>query len=237
MTRKNILILFDLRFMLCGLYKSLLERERKAEVQTCPRETCPHEIEERDFIPVRYKIIGLVFLCFLLSACSPPKGLIGSWEADRQECLYKENEAFFKDSFTKQEKYILEFKEADQKVNLIYPDTDISANVFINQQQRRKKKTITCDVLFVGSYSYNSLSGSLHFNFADDETGAYEITKGAKCETDLQIKFSQELPAHSDYKKDPSVKVKQVGAKELRLAFPGFPKCKSEEMTFIFTRK
>ncbi|MDE0119954.1 MAG: hypothetical protein OXM55_08120 [Bdellovibrionales bacterium] len=182
------------------------------------------------------QIIGLIFLGFLLFSCNPPEGLIGSWEADRQECLYKENEAFFKNSFTEEQKYILEFKEADQKVHLIYPDRDISANVFINQQQRKNKKAVECDVLFVGSYSYNSVSDSLHFDFANDETGAYEAAKGAKCETDLQIKFKN-LPADSHYKGDPSVKVKQVGAKELHLAFPGFSKCEGEEMNFIFNRK
>ena len=182
------------------------------------------------------QIIQLLFLFFLLPACSPPKGLIGSWEANRQECLYKDNKAFVKNSFPEEQNYILHFKEANQKVHLIYPDQDIPANVFINQQQRRKKKNIKCDVIFVGSYSYNSVSGSLHFDFANDETGAYEIIKGDKCETDLQITFKN-LPANSHYNGDPSIKVKKVGGEELHLAFSGFPKCMSEEMIFIFNRK
>ena len=174
-------------------------------------------------------------MCFLLLSCSPPEGLVGAWEAGHQECLYKDNEAFFKDSFTEKNEYILEFKENNQ-VNLIYPEMDISANVFIDQQQKKDKRTFKCDALFIGSYSYNSLSGSLQFDFANDETGAYQTTKGAKCETDLKIEFKS-LPTHSHYKEDPSVKVKQVGAKELHLAFSGFSKCKSEEMIFVFNRK
>ncbi len=180
---------------------------------------------------------GFVFLFsfFLLTACSAPGGLLGVWELDRQECFFKDNVGIFKDFFQEENKYTLEFKSNNQVV-LIYPDRDVSANLFINQVQQEKKETLKCDVLFMGTYSYGSLTGSLDFNFAHDETGAYQTRKGDNCDTNLQIKFKN-LPANSHYIGDPSVKVKKVSTEELHLAFPGAPKCKSDRVTFIFKRK
>ena len=176
--------------------------------------------------------ISLIF--FSLIGCSAPKGLEGIWAAQHQECLSKDNSGIFKDLFTKEKQYILEFK-ANKEVNLIYLDLSVSADFFVGQIKQEEKEVLRCDVVAVGTYSYGIL-GSLHFNFANDETGAYQIKQGKNCETELDIKFKS-LPENSPYIGDPSVSVDVVDAQTLHLGFSGSPICKNDKMITVFNRQ
>ena len=178
-------------------------------------------------------VLSLLIAC-LLTACSAPKGLTGVWEADRQECLFKDTSGIFKNRFTEERVYILEFK-GDNQVDLIYPNLKVFAELVVNQETQKEKEDLQCDVVFLGTYSY-SILGSLEFNFANDETGAYQIQRGKNCDTDLKIEFKK-LPAQSLYIGDPSVSVEKVDEENLHLAFSGFPKCKSDKMVTVFRRK
>lgn len=174
-------------------------------------------------------------LFFLMIACSAPKGLIGVWEAEHQECLFKDKSGIFKNTFTKERRYILDFK-GDKQVKLIYQDLNIFADFFINKEKQTEKENLQCDVVFTGTYSYYPVLGSIQFNFANDETGAYQIKKGESCGTDLKIEFTK-MPAKSPYLGDPEVLVKKVGREDLYLAFSNFPKCENDKMITVFRRK
>ena len=167
-------------------------------------------------------------------SCSAPEGLIGMWKAERQECLFKDTSGIFKNSFTKERRYILDFKSGNQ-VDLIYQDLKVFADLAADQKKQEDKEELECDVIFAGTYSYSTL-GSLEFNFAHDETGAYQIRRGEDCDTDLKIEFKK-MPAQSPYIGDPSVSVEKVNAEDLYLAFSGFPKCKSDKMVTVFRRQ
>lgn len=183
-----------------------------------------------------YSFCVILFLTFLLfgffATCSAPTGLTGVWKAERQECLFDDTSGIFKESFPKARQYILEFKE-NKQVDLIYRDLKVSA--VLAADKNKDKEEIECDVVFEGTYSYSPL-GSLGFDFAHDETGAYKIRRGEECDTDLKIEF-KEMPAQSPYIGDPSVSVEKVNADNLHLGFPGFPKCEGDKMITVFQRQ
>ncbi len=177
--------------------------------------------------------ILILFVSIYLVACSPPDGLIGKWEVFSQECLLKDKSRTFKDIITKERKYTLEFMKEDQ-VQLTYPDLDISADLIVDKQATETEK-IKCDTTFTGKYYY-TMFGNIQFDFADDDTGAYQAKKGQKCETELEIKFKA-MPKSSPYKNDPAVSLKKMEGKELQLAFPDFTKCKDDKMIIVFKKK
>ena len=183
--------------------------------------------------PLFLSSVGLVF--FLLMACSAPKGLIGVWEAKHQKCLFKDKSGLFKDTFTKERRYILDFSE-NKQVKLVYQDLNVFADLFVNKEKQAEKENLQCDVVFTGTYSYSSVFGSIKFNFANDETGAYQIKKGESCDTDLTVEF-KEMPKNSPYIEDPEVFVETVDKEDLHLLFPGFSKCEDDKMITVFSRK
>ena len=188
---------------------------------------------EKDYSSIIFLPFILLLSCLLI-ACSAPKGLPGVWQADRQECLYKDTSGIFRNYFTEGRRYTLELKNNNQ-VSLIYPNLKVSADLFVDRAKQEGKEELQCDVVFDGTYSYSAL-GSLEFNFAHDETGAYRIRRGENCDTNFKIEFKQ-MPTQSPYKGDPTVSVETVNAENLYLAFPGFPKCKSDKMITVFKRK
>ncbi len=181
------------------------------------------------------KVFYLFFLVFFLINCSPPTGLIGVWEVEHQECLFKDNAGIFKNIFKEEEKYILDFN-SDNQVKLTYPDLDISAKfVSSGEKQTEENKKLKCDVVIEGSYTY--LLSSLRFNFIDDETGSYRIQKGENCDTDLTMQFKS-LPSGSFYAgDDPKAVIKKLETEQLYLDFDEFPKCENNKMTVVFHRK
>ncbi len=189
-----------------------------------------YPIQRKKTVYLSFVILFLIFA--FLAACSAPTGLKGVWEAERQECLFKDVSGVFNESFPKERRYILEFKENNQ-VDLVYRDLKVSA--VLAADPGKDKEEIQCDVIFEGTYSYSPL-GSLEFNFAHDETGAYTVKRGEDCDTDLRIEFKK-MPDQSPYIGDPSVSVKKVNAEDLHLAFSGFPKCKGDKMITVFKRK
>ncbi len=167
-------------------------------------------------------------LFLVLSGCGSAKGLIGVWELNRQECLFKDGSGKFKDSFEESAKYTLEFKNEGQVI-LSYKNKKVDL--------KSENKTVKCDVLFTGAYSYSGFSGALTFDFTDEETGKHRISKGESCETKSEIHFKEPSAPHEHYEGDPSIGLQKVTNSELRLSFPGAPKCVNNKLIITFNKK
>ena len=174
-----------------------------------------------------------IFVSFIfLTACGilgAPEELLGKWEVISQECSLKNKSGIFKDVFTEDRKYILNFMKED-KVHLTYSDLSISATV----SDQESEKNIKCDIVFIGKYSY-TLLGKIQFDFTNNALGTYQAVKGTKCGTDLEIEFKT-MPKNSPYSKNPLVSLEKIEKKELHLVFSGFKKCEGEEMIIRFKK-
>ena len=166
-----------------------------------------------------------VLLILLCVSCGAPSTLQGKWFTKSQECLLKGKTSRFKDTFSS--KHVLHFQE-NKQVQLLYPEFK-TANKETNEDQ-------TCDVVITGEYSGSFFGGSIYFDFKNDETGGFRISKGQNCDLSSDIKLPQKMPEGSPYAKDPKVSLVKVNAEELHLGFTGHTQCEGEKLIFIFTR-
>ena len=167
----------------------------------------------------------------LCVSCGAPSQLKGGWSAQSMECPLKDKTKRFTDTFDdNKKKHVLHFKENNQ-VQLIYPEFDVA-----EQEEGEKKEEKTCDLVITGKYSTSFFGGQLYFDFKDDETGAFQVTKGENCDLSQDSQLPQKMPEGSPYSQDPSVSIAKVNPEELHLAFKGHKKCKNEQLFFIFTR-
>lgn len=188
-------------------------------------------------------IFSLVFICLIGTACTPPDGLIGGWEADRKECLLSEDKSILNDEFKGSDRYELSFL-SDSEFRLSYFNQQFNVdkvNQSGEQEQVRAKK---CRVSYMGTYSYNFITGlSLTFSKEegsdDEEEQFYQTTTEGQCglvSDAQQLKIST-LPDTQFFKDDTSVIIKSVSDEDLHLNFSDFEHCTNDEMTVVFKRK
>ena len=179
---------------------------------------------------IMFKLYLSLFLTYVLSvSCGSSSTLKGKWLAESRECLLKDKAGRFKDSFGETKKnHSLHFMENNQ-VQLIYSDFDVAV-----KEGDEESETQTCDVVITGEYSSSLFGGTLYFDFKDDETGKWQISRGQNCDLSQDDQLPNKMPEGSPYVQDPSVSLIKVNPEELRLGFPNQTKCQEEKLIFIY---
>ena len=176
------------------------------------------------------KIILLVISFFCVS-CGAPSALTGKWFAKQRECLLKDKKSRFKDTFGEgKKKHTLTFKENNQ-VQLTYPGLNVDV------KQKGESKSQLCDVVITGTYSTSFFGGALYFDFKDDKTGKWQISKGSNCDLDQNLTLPNKMPTDSPYANEPSVSLITVNNEDLQLGFPNQTKCHKDQLIFIYSRE
>ena len=175
--------------------------------------------------------LGFLCLCLLfVVSCGAPEKLKGEWLAQTRKCRLKDKSGNFRENFgDTKNPHTLIFKE-NNKVQLFYPKLKVT----VTGTEDQKSQTEYCDIVITGTYSLSLFGGSLEFDFAHEETGTWDISKGTNCALNQGV--PTKMPENSPYAKDPSVSLIKVSPSELHLGFPGHNKCKNEKMIFIFLK-
>ena len=174
------------------------------------------------------------------TACTPPEGLIGNWEADRKECLLKDK-SILNDQFEDSDRYELSFL-SNNEFRLSFLNQQFNLDKVSESGEQSQVRATECKVSYRGAYSYNFLTGlSLVFSKEGKAGGEqfYQTTTEGQCgqvNEDQQLKISA-LPEKDFFKDDTSVIIKRVSDADLHLNFSDFEHCASNKMTIVFKRK